>query len=88
MPTAATRKCASDVIKLHNNHMKFLLNAMSTNNNKLKFHKAKVPGTEGGEIYRKVLAVIKLIIMARKTSLSQCFEFWDLHESRSSHADN
>jgi hypothetical protein len=29
------------VIKLNNNHKKFLLNAMSTNNNKPKFHKAK-----------------------------------------------
>jgi hypothetical protein len=65
MPTAATKKCTSDVIKLHNNHMKFLLNAMSTNNNKLKFHKAKVLSKGGGEIYRKVLAVMKLIIMAR-----------------------
>jgi hypothetical protein len=53
--------------------MKFLLNAMSTNNNKLKFQKAKVLSTGGGEIYRKVLAVMKLIIMARKTSFIPMF---------------
>jgi hypothetical protein len=59
--SGGSNECRTDVIKLHNNRIKFLLNAMS-------------------------LAVMKLIIMARKTSLSQGFESGVLHKSRSSHA--